>query len=205
MDNDSNTDELLKRAGRGDDEAKSKLLERHRPRLMQFVSVRMNPKLAGRLDASDVVQDVLLDATRHFGGYLEEKPLPFYLWLRGLAWERLAKLHRFHVHARKRSVSREELMRSWLPDDSVNALARQFAADTTSPSNYLLRKELLARVREALERLGTNDREVLVLRCLEQLSTRETAGVLNLTEGAVKSRLMRAIIRLRTLLDETGG
>jgi RNA polymerase sigma-70 factor (ECF subfamily) len=134
---------------------------------------------------------------------LEERPLPFYPWLRRLAWERLVKLHQRHIRAGKRSVTREA---EWqLPDESAEALARRLVTPGSSPSRRLVRQELHARVQAALGELAERDREVLVMRYLEGLSTREVAAVLGVTEGAVKVRHFRALERLRRLLgDELG-
>jgi RNA polymerase sigma-70 factor (ECF subfamily) len=194
------TEELLTRAADGDTGARHALLARHRGRLRQMVAVRLDRRLAARVDPSDVVQEALADAARKLAAYLRERPLPFYPWLRRLAWERLVKLHRRHITAGRRSVTREG---GWaLPDESAVALVRQLLAPSSTPSRQLLRAEMHARVRSALEQLGERDREVLVLRYLEQLSTPEVAGVLGITEGAVKVRHFRALERLRALLGD---
>jgi RNA polymerase sigma-70 factor (ECF subfamily) len=198
------TEELIERARRGDDPARQALLARHRARLRRMVAVRMDPVLAARVDPSDVMQEVLAEAHRTLDDYLRDRPLPFYPWLRRLAWERLSKLHRYHVRASKRSLLREGFEDLGLPDQSALALAERLVAGGTSPSRHLLREEMRDRVRAALASLGERDREVLVLRFLEGLSTSETAIVLDLSEGAVKSRVMRAVARFRDLLDDRG-
>jgi RNA polymerase sigma-70 factor (ECF subfamily) len=166
-----------------------------------MVGVRIDPALAARVDPSDVVQDVLAEAHRTLDAYLRNRPLPFYPWLRRLAWERLAKLHRHHVRSRRRSLLREERGAPGLSDQSALALAERLLAGGTSPSGHVLRQEMRERVRAAMQGLGERDREVLALRFLEGLSTAETAVVLGIGEGAVKSRLMRAVARFRDLLD----
>src|SRR4051812_8664456 len=165
------TEELLRQASRGDQPARQQLLARHRDRLRRMVAVRLDPRLAARVDPSDVVQEALLDAAQKLDGYLRERPVPFYPWLRRLAWEHLVKLHERHVLARRRSVLREEPGILALPEDSAVLLAQRLAGEGTSPSQRLVRKELRDRVRAALARLSANDREVLVLRYLEQLAT----------------------------------
>jgi len=127
--------------------------------------------------------------------------LPFYPWLRQIAWDRLVHLHEQHVHAQKRSVIREDRFRLSLSDQSVMLLADQLAGSQTSPSGRLVRKERRDRVRDALERLSEQDREVLVLRFLEDLTVREVAAVLQIREGAVHMRQLRALERLCDLLD----
>src|SRR5438552_17224813 len=105
------TEELVRRAGAGDDEARRLLLTRYQERLRQMIAVRMDRRLLPRLDPSDVVQDALADACEQLADYLQERPLPFYPWLRQIAFDRLIALHRRHVRAGKRSVLREEVHR----------------------------------------------------------------------------------------------
>jgi RNA polymerase sigma-70 factor (ECF subfamily) len=194
------TEELIAQASQGDDRARDQLLVRHRDRLKQMVLVRLDRRLAARVDPSDVVQEALAEAAQKLSGYLRERPVPFYPWLRRLAWEQLVRLHARHLAAGKRSVRQEE---QWaLPDRSALVLAQRLLGSATSPSNHLLRQELRRRVQDGLARLGERDREVLVLRYLEGLSTKETAAVLGITEGAAKVRHLRALERLRGLLGE---
>jgi RNA polymerase sigma-70 factor (ECF subfamily) len=194
------TDELLRRAEQGDGQARQAVLVRHRERLKHMVAVRMDRRLAARIDPSDVVQEALLDAARSLDDYLRHRPVPFYPWLRQLAWDRLIELHRRHLHAKRRSVKREEPLAPHLSDESALHLAERVLARQSSPSDRAIRSELRARIRTALDQLGERDREVLVLRHLEQLSTRETAAVLGISEGGVKTRHLRALERLRALL-----
>src|SRR5262245_59310324 len=173
--NEPDTEQLIDRARGGDREARQQLLMRHRKRLRQMVALRMDRRLAARVDPSDVVQEALADADRELSDYLRNRPLPFYPWLRQLAWDRLIELHRRHLYAQKRSVRREDPDFLALPDESAVQLARRLLAPGSSPSKRLLRDELRGRVQAALAQLSPRDREVLVLRHLEQLSTLETA------------------------------
>ena len=143
------------------------------------------------------MQEALADASRGLSEYLKNRPLPFYSWLRHYAWEPLLQLHRFHLHAKRRKVDREELRIFDLPADSEAALAERLVNSGTSPSGRLLRAELGVRVQTALESLQPRDREVLVLCYLEQLTSKEIAGVLGINEAAVKTRHRRALERLR--------
>jgi RNA polymerase sigma-70 factor (ECF subfamily) len=199
---DAGTDELVARAGRGDAAARQELLERYRDRLHKMVAVRLDRRVAARIDPSDVVQEAIFDASQMLSGYLAERPLPFYPWLRRLAWKRLVKVHHRHLGAQRRSATREEQRLPALPDESALELAGRLMASGTSPSHRLLRAELRDRVRAALLQLSEHDREVLVLRFLEQLSTREMAAVLGISEGAVKTRQTRALDRLGRLLGQ---
>jgi RNA polymerase sigma-70 factor (ECF subfamily) len=209
---DWDTDTLIRKARLGDQAARQQLLVRHRNRLRQMVALRLDPRVAARVDPSDVVQEALADASRKLSEYLKHHPLPYYPWLRQLTLERLVKLHRRHILAQKRSVTREE---DWLPPSSVAQLPDESAlelADRVSsgrapsqPVGRLLRTELRNRVRAILAQLGPRDREVLVLRHLEQMSSREMAAVLGVSEGAVRVRHLRALRRFREMLRRSSG
>lgn len=199
------TDQLLDRSAQGDDDARNELLLRHRGRLRNMVAVRLDRRLAARIDPSDVVQEVMAEVARRFPEYLRERPMPFYAWLRQLAWDRLVDLHRRHVHAKRRNVRREQAGILVLPDESAVALADRLVSSATGPSEVLLREEARQRVHKALGDLPAIYRDVLELRHLEQMSVAETAAVLGVTEGAVKTRHLRALQRLRSLLDRDKG
>jgi RNA polymerase sigma-70 factor (ECF subfamily) len=200
----SDTDALLRQAADGDPGARDRLFARHLNRLRQLIAWRLDRRVAARVDPSDVVQEALADAAAKFSGYLRRRPLPFYPWLRQLALERLIGLHRRHVLAGKRSVTREEPPPP-LNDQSAPELAHRLLAAGVCPVGDVLREEVRARVRAALARLDPRDREVLVLRHLEQLSVRDMAAALGVSEGAVKTRHVRALQRFRTLLAGDAG
>jgi RNA polymerase sigma-70 factor (ECF subfamily) len=199
---DMGIDPLVGLAARGDDAAREQLFAQYRDRLRQMVSVRLDRRLSARLDPSDVVQEALLDAAKNLPDYLLRPPLPFYPWLRQFAWNRLIDLHRQHVLARRRSVACEDGGGLALSDDSAVLLAKKLLSSGTSPSQGVIRAEMVQRVRRVLAAMAEHDREILVMRYLEQLSVGEIAAVLGLSEGAVKSRHMRALLRLRARLDE---
>jgi RNA polymerase sigma-70 factor (ECF subfamily) len=193
----------VRRAVCGDGAAIEELLGRHRDQLGRMVAVRIDPRLMARLDPSDVVQDVLAEAAKRLATQPCIEPAEFYPWLRQLAWDRLARIHRDHIGARKRSVTNEQ--RPWqgdVNDESVLQLAETIAASDSSPSRCAIREELLRRVRVGLSQLAPADREVLVIRFLEQLSTSDTAAVLGISESAVKSRQFRAIARLQEQMGD---
>jgi RNA polymerase sigma-70 factor (ECF subfamily) len=199
------TEQLLQQAEQGDLTAREELLVQYQKRLRQMIAVRMDRRLAARLDPSDVVQETMAEAIQQLSDYFQNRPLPFYPWLRQLACDRLAELHRRHIQARKRSITREERWAPDLPDESALELAGRLLARGSSPSARLRRQEICGRVQTALAQLAEHDREVLVLRHLEQLSTREIAAVLGITEGAVYTRHLRALERLRILLGKELG
>jgi RNA polymerase sigma-70 factor (ECF subfamily) len=195
------TEQLLDAAASGDGSARGRLLDRHRQRLRRMVAVRLDRRLSARLDPSDLVQDTLAEANRRLDDYLRHRPLPFYAWLRQIAWNRMIDARRYHLRP-GRTVGREEP--AGLPAESALELAQRLIAGE-APSTGLRRKEQQAEVRAALERLPERDREVLALRYLEQLSTAETAAVLGLSEGAIRVRVLRALRRLREILTNRGG
>jgi RNA polymerase sigma-70 factor (ECF subfamily) len=195
----TDTDQLLDQAQSGDTAAVGQLLERHRPRLRQVVSVRLDSRLSARVDPSDVIQETLLDASRRLPAYLSTRPLPFFLWLREIAFDRISDLHRRHLGAQARTVFREEARAG--AGHSSAALLERLLASGTNPLGHLVRLELQARVRAALAGLTEEDREILLMRHAEQLRISEIAGLLNITDRACKSRIRRALERLRQQLS----
>lgn len=197
----SKTHELMDRARQGDEPAREQLLERYRDYLRRMVAVRLDRRIAARVDASDIVQETLAEASRRLDDYLKEPPIPFYGWLRQLAGDRVIDAHRRHVASYRRSVTLER-RGSELPDASADRLAGAFFAADTSPSNRVMRLERGDKVKAALAALSPRDREVVVMRHLERLSIAEIAAMLELTEPAVKSRLLRALLRMREHLGD---
>ncbi len=171
-----------------------------------MVEARLDRRIAARVDASDVVQDALIEAARRLEHYLTERPLPYFAWLRQIAAERVIDTHRRHVSSQRRSILREEHGLE-IPDESAVQLIARIFADDTSPSNRVVRKERNEQLTEALAALSARDREVLVMRHLEQLSTAAIAEALGISEGAVKARLLRGLLRLRGRLraDSSDG
>lgn len=164
-----------------------------------MVAARMDDRVAPRVDPSDVVQEALVVADRRLPEYLKQADSPFYPWLRQIAWDRLVDAHREHIHADKRSVRREVSMQ--LSEASSMCLAKQMATSATGPSRHLARKELRTRIRAILGELANLDREILILKHLEELSNSECAAVLGITIVAVKKRYFRALSRVRSLMD----
>ena len=141
-----------------------------------------------------------MNAELRLSEYLSERPLPVYPWLRQIAWQRLVDLHHHHLSRKKRSVLRERQGALDLPDASGSRLIDHFVDATSCPRAKLVRKEVRQRVREALDSLEPNDREILVLRHLEQMPVSEIAALLNVSASAVKMRRLRAIERLQATL-----
>jgi RNA polymerase sigma-70 factor (ECF subfamily) len=202
----SDTGHLVDRLRAGDRQALTDLFQRHRDRLRRMVVLRMDARLQGRADASDVLQDAFLDAAAHLDWYLKGSDLPPFLWLRLVVSQRLANYHRKHVGTKMRDVGQEvALYRDSLPQASSAALASMLLGRLTSPSNAAIRAEQVLQVQEALNALDPLDREVIALRQFEELSRAETAQVLGITEEAGAKRYLRALRRLKAVLGARPG
>ena len=194
--------ELLRRAADGDRDALSEALSVHRDRLKRMVRLRLDRRLQGRVDESDVVQDALLDASRRLSEYVVDPAVPFFLWLRHITGRKLVDIHRRHLGADKRDAALEISLHGASPAASSASLAARLVGRLTSPSQAATRAELQLRVREALETLDPVDREVLALRHYEQLSNVEVAAVLGIGKSTASSRYLRALKKVKDLLDE---
>ncbi len=194
-------DELVRRAASGDDAAIEDLMQIHRERLKQMVRLRMDPRLLARVDPSDVIQETLTQASQSLPQYLESQPIPFYPWLRRIAWQQLVHIHRQHLDAEKRTVRREQRPAWSVSDHSSMQIAQVIAGGLSTPSAAASRKEICQRVRTALEQLSETDREVLLQRYVEQLSVKEIAAVLETTEGAIYKRHARALEKVQLALE----
>ena len=200
------TDDLLRRARAGDAAALGALFAHHRDRLRQLVRLRLDRRVAGRLDPSDVLQEAYLDVARRFPEYAAAAAVPFYVWLRELTGQRLIDLHRRHLGAKMRNAGLEvSLGRGALPRASSASLAEMLMGRLTSASRAAVRAETRLRVQEALNSMDPLDREVLVLRHFEVLSNEETARVLGIKPSAASNRHVRALRRLEEILSQTPG
>jgi RNA polymerase sigma-70 factor (ECF subfamily) len=197
--------ELVQQAAGGDADAANQLLERHRAALRRMIALRLDRGVAQRVDASDVVQDVLLEASRRLADYLRDPKMPFHLWLRHLAQDRMIDLHRRH-HAQRRDVGRERpLQARGSSEQSSLDLAAQLSDQELTPAAANIRKELAQRFVAALDQLEEPDREIIVMRHIEQLGNSEVAEALQLSPAAAGMRYLRALRRLRSLLAEASS
>src|SRR5207244_4442344 len=135
------TRNLLKQIQAGDRQAFERLFVRHRPELREFIALRLDPRIRARVDPSDVVQETQMEAYRHLQDYLERQPMPFHVWLRKTAYERLVMTRRQHLQA-KRTMEREVP----LADQSSQLLAQRLLSAASTPSQHLQRRELIRRV-----------------------------------------------------------
>jgi RNA polymerase sigma-70 factor (ECF subfamily) len=206
LENSSETNELLQRAAEGDPEGWGALLTRHEGRLRRLIAFRLDQRLQGRLDPSDVIQETALEAWQCLTDYLRQPTLPFFLWLRGIAGNKLRELHRHHLGTQMRDARREvSLYRGTLPETTSAALAAHLLGHQTRPSEAAIRAEVKLRLQEALNGMDPLDREVLALRHFEQLTPAETARVLGIKEKAAGMRYLRALKRLKEILTSLPG
>jgi RNA polymerase sigma-70 factor (ECF subfamily) len=200
------TDDLLRRAKAGDAAALGALFAHYRDRLRKMVRLRLDRRVCGRLDPSDVLQEAYLDVARRFPEYAAAPAVPFYVWLRALTGQRLIDLHRHHLGAKMRDAGQEvSLYRGALPQASSASLAQQLLAGLTSPTQAAVRAEMQLPLQEALNGMDPVDREVVVLRHFEELNNMETAAVLGIEPPAASKRYLRAIRRLKAILDQIPG
>ncbi|MEM0924472.1 MAG: sigma-70 family RNA polymerase sigma factor, partial [Planctomycetota bacterium] len=180
MNNDeSDEEQLITRASAGDERALTQLFDRHRNRLRRVIALRLDSRVQARVDASDVLQEAYLDLVQQLPNFVKGSPLPFFLWLRRITGQRLAKLHRTHLGAEKRSVSREIALHSReMPAISSVCLANELAGQFTSAGEKVVRAEVKLQLQAILNELGEDDREILALRHFEQLENREIATLL---------------------------
>ncbi len=198
---DSNeTQRLLEQVRDGDRQAFDQLFARHRPYLRQIVELRLDPRLRARVDPSDVVQDAHLEAFRRLSAYLKQRPMPFRLWLRQIAYDRTLKARRHHLGAARRAVGRELP----LPERSSLVLAQQLFAGGSTPSQRLDRRELARRLRQAVAQLPEADREVILMRHFEGLSNSEAGCLLGIDPATVSKRHGRVMLRLLRILFAGG-
>src|SRR5262245_19408256 len=205
-DNAANLRELLERAGADDAAAVGELFALHRDRLRRMIHLRLDHRLQGRVDPSDVLQEAFLEFAQALPAYVSNPEAPFYVWLRCITGRKLHALHRQHLGTRMRDVRREvSLYRGGLPEASSVSLAAQLLGKLTAPSQALLRAELQLQIQQALNEMEPLDREVLALRHYEQLNNQEAAQVLGITEAAASIRFIRALRRLKDRLKQVPG
>ena len=196
------TEQLLQQAQQGDEDAINGLLDRHRDALRQLVRMRLDQKIQKRIDVSDVVQDVLVEANRRLQRYLADPAMPFHLWLRQIAKDRIIDAHRRHRVSAKRSIDREQQMvapRGY--DASSIHLASLLGDDQLTPAAHALQQEMARKVEDAIAQLNEKDCEIIVMRHYEHLSNQEIGTLLGLSEPAASMRYLRAIRRLKQVLQ----
>jgi RNA polymerase sigma-70 factor (ECF subfamily) len=196
------TANLLNDAKQGDSDAVEKLLTRHRESLKRMIDMRLDKRVAQRIDVSDIVQEVMVEANRRLQNYLQNPVMPFHLWIRQIAKDRIIDAHRRHRGSAKRSVDREQRLEAQGPPDaSTIELAGQLMDPELTPAALATQRELAIQVQNCIAKLEERDKDILLMRHYEQLSNQEVALALGLTEPAASMRYLRALKRLRAVIN----
>jgi RNA polymerase sigma-70 factor (ECF subfamily) len=199
-------DELVRRAARGEEEALGELFSCYRGRLRQMIRLRLDRRLQGRVDPSDVLQDAYIDLAERLPEYAGRATIPFFVWLRMVVGERLLRIHRHHLGAGMRNATREiSLHRGAFPEASSASLAAQLLGQITSASRAALRAEMKLMLQGILNAMDPIDREVIALRHFEEMRNDEVAAALGLTKAAASKRYVRAMLRLKAAVAEAPG
>jgi RNA polymerase sigma-70 factor (ECF subfamily) len=202
MSSEADSDEvLLGRIRAGEQGALGVLFGAHRERLRRMVQLRLDRRLQGRIDPSDVIQEAFLDASRRLDEFAADPRMPPFVWLRLLTAQRLVTLHRVHLGVKARDAAREVSLHSGpLPSADSRSLAAQLLGRLTSPSRAVIRAEIQIKIQDALNAMDPIDREILALRHFEELTNSETAAVLEIHKAAASNRYVRALRRLKEIL-----
>jgi RNA polymerase sigma-70 factor (ECF subfamily) len=196
------TETLLTAVREGDDDAVNRLLEKHRAPIRRLVELRLDRKVQQRVAVSDVVQDVMIEANGRLQKYLDDPAMAFHLWLRQIAWDRIIDTYRRHRVSAKRNMDREQPMSAPAgPDQSSMEFAVQLCDPGPTPQAAATQREIALKVESAIERLGEQDREIILMRHYEHLTNQEIAEVLGLNPPAASMRYLRSVRRLRELLE----
>lgn len=192
------THELLDLARTGDESATGRLLDRHRESLRRMADMRLDAKIRQRVDASDIVQEALIEVSRRLPQYLENPVMPFHLWTRQIMTDRLIDAHRRHRVSKKRSVDVEQapVVASNL-DHSTIQFGPQITDGELTPAANAIQQEMQRMFVEAVDEMDEQDREIIVMRHFEQLTNQEVSQVLGLSEPAASMRYLRAFRRLK--------
>ncbi len=197
---------LVDRVVQGDHNALAELFSQHRDRLWRMVNFRMDPRLHGRVDADDVIQEAWLSVVQRIDHFLTDASRSIFVWFRLITSQTLIDIHRRHLGTQKRNAAAEfSISGGWASSSTSFSLSHHLLGHLTSPSQAALRDELSATLRTALESMNEIDREVLALRHFEQLTNRETAQILGISEQAASDRYIRALSRLKTVLTAIPG
>ncbi len=198
--------DLIAKVIAGDHDALAELFSQHRDRLWRMISFRLDPRLHGRVDADDVLQESWLAAVQRIDHFLADASRSIFVWFRLIASQTLIDVHRRHLGTQKRNAAMEfSINRGWSSDSTSSALSFHLLGHLTSPSQAALREELSNQLQQSLASMNEIDREVLALRHFEQLSNKETAQILGISAQASSDRYMRALGRLKNVLQILPG
>ncbi len=197
--------ELLRRVKGGDEQALAELFSFHRPRLWRIIHFRLDSRLAGRVDADDILQEAYLAAAQRIRHYLDDSSHTFFVWLRLIANQTLIDVHRRHLGAQMRDASRDLSIHTQYAQATSMSIASQLLGNFTSPSQAAMRDEVASQLEQAIDSMEPIDREVLALRHFEELANSEVAEVLGIQQKAASIRYVRALKRLKDVLSDVPG
>ena len=184
----------LKQLKEGGEEELTNLFMRVRPHIRQMIDIRLDRRLHSRVDASDIVQETYVRARQGLATFLQSPKMDPLTWLRLIGKHLIAEIHRHHFRS-KRSPEREQ---KW-GDDSSDMLVNRIADSMHSMGAHIDQKHLLDQVRSSMDQLSFNDREIIEMRHVDELSIQEAADTLEISFEAAKKRYHRAICRFREL------
>ncbi len=196
---------LLRRVKEGDQQALAELFSYYRPRLWRIINFRLDSRLAGRVDADDVLQEAYLAAVQRINHYLDDSTQTFFVWLRLIANQTLIDVHRRHLGAKMRDASRDMSIHAHYAQATSMSIASQLLGNFTSPSQAAMRDEVAQQLEQAIDSMEPIDREVLALRHFEELTNSEVAEVLDIQQKAASIRYVRALKRLKDVLGNVPG
>jgi RNA polymerase sigma-70 factor, ECF subfamily len=202
----SHSSDQIAELHRGGPAALARVFTDHRDRLRRMVELRMDRRVVGRVDASDVLQEAYLDASQQLDRYLADPPMSLFLWLRFLTGQRLMQIHRQHLGAQKRDARQEVVLhRGAMPEADSLSLSCGLLGAITSPSGAAIRDEVQTQLQKVIDGLGPLDREILALRHYEELTNQEVAEELSIAPAAASKRYIRALERLKAALASFSG
>jgi len=195
----------IERLNKDGEQTVAELFSKHNDQFRRLLDFRMDRRLLGRVDSSDILQEAYLDAVNRIDHYLKEPQVSIFVWLRGIVNQTLINVHRRHIGVQARDAAREEKLNKGGRHTSSDSLAAHLVGHLTSPSQAAMKAEMTMRLEEALDGMDEIDREVLILRHFEELSNNEVAEILELQKAAASNRYVRALGRLKKTLESTPG
>jgi RNA polymerase sigma-70 factor (ECF subfamily) len=195
--------DLIRRASEGDESALDQLFSTHRDRLLRMIRLRLDRRIQGRLDSSDILQEAYIDVFKNLRAYVDAPSTSFFIWLRNMVGLKLADVHRRHLGTQKRDAKRDvSIYRGALPAVNSVSLAAQLLGQITTPSQIVVKTEMRVRLQEVLDCMDQIDREIIALRHFERLNSQETADILGMSKSGASSRYIRAMKRLKIELSQ---
>lgn len=176
------------------DEALANFFAKHRAELQRLIKLRLDRRVARRVDTSDIIQEAFFESCNRLPAYLEAPMTPPLAWVRRLARQVVTRVQREHLDAQKRDIRRE----TYGADDAPIELGN--LSDAISPPvNKVARKELQQKIMDLVQRMSENDREIIMMVHVENRTIREAAMELDIPLETAKKRYRRALIKLKQL------